>query len=478
MGQARLQRPSHAPSNHARVQSGPSDPWRDYAEELGIVIESLDVTDLRTREQTLTATYERFQSAGLTLDLTRGKPSAAQLALSDPLDNGDATLVAADGTDVRNYGSLDGLPEARALGGELLGVDPAAVIAGGNSSLTLMYLYLLNALHYGPVGPGSAWRDAGRVRFLCPVPGYDRHFTILQDLGIEMLNVPMLDDGPDMDHVEEHVRTDSRIRGIWCVPKYSNPGGQIYSDRTIERLARLASVAAPHFRVICDNAYAVHDLHDDPPELPNVMEAFSRQNAGDNLVLFGSTSKITRAGAGISFIASSPANLDQFRNRLQVLTIGPDKVNQLRHVRFLRNLDGIRTHMRKHRAILRPKFDLVQQRLAEALTDAGMGSWTTPRGGYFLSFDTPPGLAKEVVRLAGAAGVKLTPAGATFPYRRDPDDVNIRLAPTFPELADLDQAMQVFVVCVQLASVRHALATRSERPAFQQEGPRNIPSRR
>ncbi|MEE2636616.1 MAG: aminotransferase class I/II-fold pyridoxal phosphate-dependent enzyme [Acidobacteriota bacterium] len=428
------------------------------------MIESLDLMDLRAREQTLTSAYDRFRAAGLTLDLTRGKPSGAQLALSDPLDAGNATLVSADGTDVRNYGGLDGLPEARALGGELLGVAPTTVIAGGNSSLTLMYLYLMNAWLYGPVGPGSAWRDAGPVRFLCPVPGYDRHFTILEDLGIEMINVPMLDDGPDMDRVEEHVRTDPAIRGIWCVPKYSNPGGQVYSDRTIERLARLASMASPHFRVMYDNAYAVHDLDHDPPELPSAMEAFTRQNTTDSLVLFGSTSKITRAGAGIAFIASSPANLDQFRRRMRVFTIGPDKVNQFRHVHFLRDLDGIRAHMRKHAAILRPKFDLVQRRLTEALTGAGMGSWTTPRGGYFLSFDTSPGLAKEVVRLASAAGVKLTPAGATFPYRRDPDDANIRLAPTFPDLADLDQAMQVFVVCVQLATVRQALAARGNRP--------------
>ena len=419
-----------------------------------------DPDTLRSRERELTAAHEEFRSAGLSLDLTRGKPSPAQLALSDALDAGDGGLAAADGTDVRNYGGLDGLPEAKRLGAAWLGVRPDEVIAGGNSSLTLMYLYLLNAWLHGPAGPGTAWRKSGTARFLCPVPGYDRHFAILEDLGIEMVNVPMRDDGPDMDRVEEHVRADASIRGIWCVPKYSNPGGQVYSEATVDRLARLAAVAGPHFRILCDNAYAVHDLDDEPPRLANVMDACRRHGTEDSLVLFASTSKVTRAGAGISFMGGSPATLDWFRRRMQVVTIGPDKVNQLRHVRFLRDLDHVRTHMRKHAAILRPKFDLVFRKLSEALDGTGTGSWTTPRGGYFLSFDARPGLAGEIVRLAARAGVKLTPAGATFPYGRDPDDANIRLAPTFPELADLDQAMRVFVVCVELASVRQALENR------------------
>ncbi len=340
----------------------------------------------------------------------------------------------------------------------MLEVRPEEVIAGGNSSLTLMYLYLLNAWLYGPVGPGSAWRDSGTVRFLCPVPGYDRHFAILEDLGIEMINVPMLAGGPDMDQVEALVRDDPSVKGLWCVPKYSNPSGQIYVDGTIDRLARLGTTASPHFRIMCDNAYAVHDFDDDPPRLANFMDACRRHGTEDSLVLFGSTSKVTRAGGGISFVAGSATNLDTIWKRLQVLTIGPDKVNQLHHVRFLRNLDGIRAHMRKHAAILQPKFDLVQQSLTDALAGAGMGSWSSPQGGYFVSFDALSGLASTIVRLAGEAGVKLTPAGATFPYGRDPDDANIRLAPTFPEVAELDQAMQVFVVCVQLASVRHRLA--------------------
>ncbi len=415
---------------------------------------TLSQEDLRKREQTLDADYRRFQEAGLALDLTRGKPNPAQVALSDELDAAGDGWIASDGTDTRNYGGLDGLPEARALGAAMLDVAPDAVWAGGNCCLSLMYFYLLNAWLYGPAGPGTAWRDTGPVRFLCPVPGYDRHFAILEDLGIDMVNVPMRDDGPDMDEVEARVRGDRTIRGIWCVPKYSNPGGEIYSEATIDRLARLPSLASPHFRVMCDNAYAVHDLDNNSPTLPSIMDAYRRHGAEDSLVLFASTSKITRAGAGISFIAGSPATLGHFRKRMQVCTIGPNKINQLRHVRFLQDLAGIRAHMRKHAAILRPKFDLVLKHLSDALHGTGLGSWTTPRGGYFLSFNALPNLATDIVSLAAGAGVKLTPAGATFPYRHDPQDTNIRLAPTFPEPEELSRAMDVFVVCVQLASIR------------------------
>ena len=422
-----------------------------------MTLDRLSLEELRARERELDATHQGFRNAGLALDLTRGKPNPAQLALSDGLDTVTGGLVTAGGTDTRNYGGVDGLPEARALGAALLGVRPEEVIAGGNSSLTLMYWYLLNAWLYGPAGPGTAWRDSGVVRFLCPVPGYDRHFTILEDLGIEMVNVPMTDDGPNMDQVDAQVQADPSLKGIWCVPRFSNPGGQVYSDVTIDRLGRLGSIASPHFRIMCDNAYAVHDIYDDAPRLANIRDACRRHHTEESLVLFGSTSKITRAGAGISFIAASTTNLEQFRKRMQVFTIGPDKVNQLRHVRFLRDLDGIRAHMRKQATLLRPRFELVLHHLSTALDGAGMGSWTSPRGGYFVSFDALPGLATEIVGLAADAGVKLTPAGATFPYRRDPNDANIRLAPTFSEVAELDQAMRVFVVCVQLASVRSRL---------------------
>ena len=420
-------------------------------------LDRFDHDQLLAREREIEVAYQRFRNLGLALDLTRGKPNPAQLTLSDGLDAVEGGLVTADGTDTRNYGGIDGLPEARALGAALLGVRPEEVIAGGNSSLTLMYCFLLHAWLYGPAGPGTAWRDSGTVRFLCPVPGYDRHFTLLEDLGIEMITVPMRDDGPDMDQVEARVREDPALQGIWCVPKYANPGGQVYSDATVDRLGRLGTIAGPHFRIMYDNAYAVHDLYDDAPRLANVMDACRRHRTEDSVVLFGSTSKITRAGAGIAFIAASPTTLGQFRKRMQVFTIGPDKVNQLRHVRFLRDLEGIRAHMRKQAAILRPRFELVLQHLSTSLDGAAMGSWTSPRGGYFVSFDALPGLATEIIGLAADAGVKLTPAGATFPYRRDPNDANIRLAPTFSELADLDQAMQIFVVCVQLASLRSRL---------------------
>ena len=425
-----------------------------------VTLDRLTHDELLAQARELNDTYGQFREAGLSLDLTRGKPSSSQLALADTLDTGDAVdsgFIAADGTDTRNYGGLDGLTEARALGAGLLGVRADEVIAGGNSSLTLMYLYLMNAWLYGPAGPGSAWKDSGTARFLCPVPGYDRHFTILEDLGIEMVNVRMTVDGPDMDQVESLIREDPTIKGMWCVPKYSNPGGETYSVATVERLARLGTFAAPHFRIMCDNAYAVHDLDDTPPELDNVMDACRAQGTDDSLVLFASTSKVTRAGAGISFMAGSPVNLAAFRARLQALTIGPDKVTQLRHVRFLQDADGVRAHMQKHAEILRPKFELVQRRLSGALEGKGMGRWSTPRGGYFVSFDSLPGLAGRIISLAEDAGVKLTPAGATFPYRRDPDNTNIRLAPTFPDLSDLDQAMRVFTVCVELASVTQRL---------------------
>ncbi len=424
-------------------------------------LEDLTREELLARERELDAAYQAFQTAGLALDLTRGKPSPAQLDLSNDLAGLEGGWHAANGTDTRNYGGLDGLAEARALGAELLGVHPDEVLAGGNSSLTLMYLYLLNAWVHGPAGHGSAWRDSETVRFLCPVPGYDRHFAILEDLGIEMLTVPMTDQGPDMDAVEAKLAADPTIKGIWCVPKYSNPTGQVYSDDTVERLAGLATIAGPHFRIMCDNAYAVHDLDDEPPILANVMDACRRRGTEDSLVLFGSTSKVTWAGAGLSWVAGSSSTLSNFRRRLQVSTIGPDKVSQLRHVRFLKNLDGVRAHMKRHAALLRPKFDLVVRHLEEALGGTGMGRWTNPRGGYFISFDARPGLASTIIALAAAAGVKLTPAGATFPYGKDPDDANIRLAPTFPELDELDRALQVFVVCVQLASVRQRLAAAS-----------------
>ena len=413
-----------------------------------------------TRERELTAWFDALKDAGLALDLTRGKPGPEQLALSDGLDDlvgGNYRLD--DGTDVRNYGGLTGIPEARRLGADLLGVHTDEVIAGGNSSLALMYEYVLHAWLNGPLGSETAWRrEPGALKFLCVVPGYDRHFRITESLGFELVNVRIVDGGPDMDRIEALVADDPGIKGIWCVPKYSNPTGHVYSDAVVERFARLARQAGPDFRILWDNAYAVHDLDDDPPVLANLMDRCRAAGTADSVVLFASTSKITRAGAGVAFLAASLANLAAFTKHLGVQTIGPDKVNQLRHVRFLRDAGGIRALMRRQAAIVRPKFDLVRRHLEDGLVPDCLGSWTNPRGGYFLSFETPPGLASRVVALAGEAGVKLTPAGATFPYGRDPDDTNIRIAPTYPSLDEIDRAMPVFVHAVALAAVRQRLA--------------------
>ena len=423
-----------------------------------MILDQSPDTNLAARERKLAAQYTEFQSLGLQLDLTRGKPSPEQLTLSNPLDGGlGDDYLTPDGIDVRNYGGLEGLPSARRLGAALLGVQDTEVIVGGNASLTLMYQYLLGAWQWGPLGPDSAWqREQGPLKFLCVVPGYDRHFTITEDLGFDLINVRMLEDGPDMDDVEQLVANDPLIKGIWCVPKYQNPTGHTYTETVVRRMARLGKIAGPHFRIMWDNAYAVHDLYDDDgPTLVNIMDACRAEGTVDSVVIFGSTSKITRAGGGISFLAASPGNLASFKARLAVQTIGPDKLNQLRHVRFLRDLDGIHALMRRHAAIIRPKFERVLAHL-----DAGLqriATWTRPRGGYFLSVDVPHGTARDVVRLAGEAGVKLTPAGATFPYSRDPDDANIRLAPTYPNLEEIETAMPVFVNSVKLAAVRQQL---------------------
>ncbi len=424
-------------------------------------LDTMSRSELEAELERLQAEYRSHQGAGLELDITRGKPSGAQLDLSVQLDGAlGGDYVASDGTDTRGYGGLDGLPEAKAVGADLLGVDPGSVIVGGNSSLTLMYLYLMHCHHHGPGAGGGPWRDAqGGASFLCPVPGYDRHFGICEDLGIRMIPVAMTGEGPDMQQVESLVSADATIKGIWCVPKYSNPTGETYSEATVRRVAALANAAGPGFQVMWDNAYAVHDL-DTPEPLADVMAVASELGTADSIVMFASTSKITFAGAGLAFAAGSPATTAAFRERLAALTIGPDKVNQLRHVRFLETVGGVRALMQRHAEILQPKFRAVQDRLRDGLGNLGLATWTDPRGGYFVSVDTRPGLAKQVVQLAADAGVKLTPAGAAFPYGDDPQDRNIRLAPSYPPLADVDRAMRVFVTCVKLASVRQALDQR------------------
>ncbi|MDZ7687030.1 MAG: aminotransferase class I/II-fold pyridoxal phosphate-dependent enzyme [Gammaproteobacteria bacterium] len=421
---------------------------------------SLSHEQLEALDASLTEEYETFCAEKLNLDLTRGKPASEQLDLSSALDGilGGFYLLQ-DGTDVRNYGGILGIPEARALGGEILDLPASEVLVGGNSSLTLMYLYL----DYMNVHAEDSWsREAAaagsKIKFLCPVPGYDRHFTICEHLDIEMITVPLTDDGPDMDQVESPVASDPLIKGIWCVPKYSNPTGQTYSDETVSRLAALPSKAGKQFRIMWDNAYAVHDLTDNPDRLANLMEAARNAGTADSVIMLASTSKVTFAGAGISFFGAIETNLKAFEHYLSAQIIGFDKVNQLRHVRFLRDRDTLAAHMSRHAEIIKPKFDRVLDTLDEKLGDTGIAEWTRPRGGYFISVNTLPGLASDVVKLAAEAGVKLTPAGATFPYGVDPENSNIRIAPTFPSIDQLDKAMQVFVTCISLASVRSLLS--------------------
>ena len=421
-------------------------------------IDAMDAAALARAEAELERSYAALQAEGLDLDLTRGKPAGDQLALSAALDGAlEGGYRTEDGTDTRGYGGADGIAEARRLGAEWLGLAPEEVLTGGNSSLTLMYLFLLGTHRFGLDGPGSAWADdpAG-ARFLCPVPGYDRHFAICQDLGIGMVPVPMTGEGPDMDRVEALVAGDPGVRGMWCVPRYSNPTGETYSADTVRRIAGLGRIAAPGFRVMWDNAYAVHHLAGGTPPPENVMARCRAAGTEDSVVQFASTSKVTFAGAGISFFGGSRRNVDWFRSRLSVMTIGPDKVNQLRHMRLLPDMDALHAHMVRHAELLRPKFDCVRRRLEEGLGNLGMGRWTDPAGGYFVSFWTGLGLAKETVRLAARAGVRLTPAGAAFPCGDDPEDSHIRLAPSFPPLAEVDRAMEVFVTCVKLAAVRGA----------------------
>ena len=425
-------------------------------------LKTMEPSALAERERELHARFDELAGVGLNLDLTRGKPSIDQLKLSAGLDGAiKGDYCTENGTDTRGYGGVDGIAEARRLAGAWLGLPPDNTMVGGSSSLTLMYLFMLGAHRFGLTGSGSAWADdpAG-ARFLCPAPGYDRHFTICADLGIEMETIPMTGAGPDMDIAEQRIQADPGIKGIWCVPKHSNPTGESYSDETVKRIAALAAIAGKGFRVMWDNAYTVHELDDTVTPVQNIMDCAREIGTEDSVVLFGSTSKVTFAGAGLAFIGASAGNIAFFRQRVSVMTVGPDKVNQLRHVRLLPDMDAVHTLMRGHAGILKPKFDCVQQHLHESLGNLGMGNWTTPSGGYFISFYAHPGCAQEIVRLAGEAGVKLTPAGAAYPYGNDPDDSHIRLAPSFPPLAEVDQAMKIFVICVQLATVRKMLADR------------------
>ncbi|MEH6519105.1 MAG: aminotransferase class I/II-fold pyridoxal phosphate-dependent enzyme [Halioglobus sp.] len=421
-------------------------------------IDQASKDQLKTELNVLERAYLELQKQELSLDLTRGKPGKDQVALSNPLDGIlEGHYLSANGTDVRNYGGLDGLAEAREFFGSLLGCNAEETLIGGNSSLALMYFTLEVAVHHGLRGPNSAWSRHKTNKFICPVPGYDRHFTVCEHLGIEMLTVDMLDTGPDMDAVEALLAADDSIRGMWCVPRFSNPTGCTYSDETVDRIAGLGAKAGEDFLVMWDNAYVVHTLSPSAPALASIRQCCEKHGTCDSVVQFGSTSKITFAGAGLAYLASSKNILGALKAQLAFQTIGPDKVNQLRHLRFLKDRETLESHMAKHAELIKPRFDAVLQTLDAELAGTGMGEWTHPLGGYFISFQSRPGLAAEIVGLAADIGVKLTPAGATYPYGKDPQDANIRLAPTFPSLSEVQATVKAFVVCVKLASVRQAL---------------------
>ena len=414
--------------------------------------------ELKQLEQALTKEYEELKSQNLKLDLTRGKPSSEQLDLADALDGIlEGELTDAAGIDTRNYGGLRGIISARQMGANLLGTDVANTMSVGNSSLNIMYMVMLNNYLYGSRGKDTAWNQLKAPKMLCPVPGYDRHFSITENLNIEMINVEMDENGPDMDQVEALIKADSDIIGMWCVPKYSNPSGATYSDEVVDRIAALRKIANSSFRVMWDNAYAVHDLVEDFTQLASITERCKVHGTEDSVWQFASTSKVTHAGSGISFISSTEDNLKNFEKLLGVTTIGADKVNQLRTVKLLPDMNAVYKHMAKHREILAPKFEVVLDNLNSELDDQ-FATWTKPEGGYFVSLDTQPNLAKSVITMASEAGVVLTGAGAPFPYGNDPKDCNIRIAPSFPPLDELKSAMNVLTMCIKLATVRQIMA--------------------
>lgn len=416
--------------------------------------------ELQREYRKLSAAYREMEQQGLHLDLSRGKPSPEQLELSrkmlDEVNSG-SVLDSVDGTDCRNYGGLDGIPEAKALLAGMVGCRPEQVIVGGNSSLTLMFDILSHAMIDGLLG-GTPWCQVPDRKFLCPVPGYDRHFAMTEHFGFELVPVPMLADGPDMNLVERLVCEDASIKGIWCVPKYQNPTGVVFSHEVLERFANLKP-AAKDFRIFWDNAYCVHDLYPDEAEpLPDILSLCEQAGSPDLVYEFCSTSKAAFPGAGISGVAASAANLIELRRVWKFATIGPDKLNQLRQARFFRNTAGLKAHMARHAELLRPKFERVEAILKEDLARSGAGSWTEPKGGYFISFDTLPGCAARTVELCKKAGVKFTPAGATWPCGRDPEDRNIRLAPSYASVEEIEAAVHLFTICVRLAALESLTA--------------------
>lgn len=418
--------------------------------------------ELLQEKASLEAAYKSYAQSGLKLDMSRGKPSAEQLDISmgmmDVL-NSNTDLSCEDGTDCRNYGVLDGIQEAKVLLGDMIECHPDNIIIYGNSSLNIMYDCIARSMTHGVMG-NTPWCKLDKVKFLCPVPGYDRHFAITEYFGIEMINVPMLPTGPDMDMVEELVSKDEAIKGIWCVPKYSNPQGITYSDETVRRFARLKP-AAKDFRIYWDNAYGVHHLYDiDQDSLIEILAECKRAGNPDMVYKFCSTSKISFPGSGVAAIATSANNLEDIKKQMKVATIGHDKVNQLRHVRFFKDIHGMEEHMKKHAAILRPKFEMIINTFNEELAGREVGSWIAPKGGYFISFEALEGCAKAIVAKAKKAGVTMTPAGAPYPYGKDPKDSTIRIAPSYPTIEDLKKATDIFVTCVKLVSIDKILESK------------------
>ena len=414
----------------------------------------LSEQERRKIKEDLLQRYGEFQSRQLTLDMTRGKPCSEQLDLALGMLEGDIgkAYLTQNGLDCRNYGGLDGIPAAKILFADYMGVDPDELILGGNSSLNMMHDTILRAMVKGLTDSTPPWGQLPKIKFLCPSPGYDRHFFICEYLGIEMIPIDMQENGPAMDSVENLVAKDADIKGIWCVPKYSNPTGVVYSDEVVERLANMKAQAAD-FRIFWDNAYAVHQLADIPAPLKNILTACKQAGNPERAFMFGSTSKISFAGAGLAIMAGSQKNMQWVTNQMAFQTIGPDKLNQLRHTLFFKDMGGIEAHMKKHAAILKPKFDAVQSILETELNGKNIASWSKPQGGYFVSIDTLEGCAASVIKKAADAGVKLTPAGSAYPYKNDPLDRNIRIAPSFPPLDDIQVAMELVAVCIQLVSL-------------------------
>lgn len=415
--------------------------------------------ELLALKEELEKAYEDAKGKGLQLDMSRGKPAASQLDMTMPMMNilnAESVMKTEAGIDCRNYGILDGIPEAKVLMGEMMGVPAENVIVCGNASLSIMYDTVARSMIHGVCG-STPWCKLDKVKFLCPSPGYDRHFAITEHFGIEMITIPMTPTGPDMDMVEQYVNNDAAVKGIWCIPKYSNPQGISYSDDTVKRFAALKP-AAEDFRIFWDNAYVIHHLYDD--EQDEILEILSEcEKAGnpDMVYEFASTSKVSFAGAGIAAVASSQKNLDFMKNSMTIQTIGYDKINQLRHVRYFKNMDGLKAQMKKHADIMRPKFEAVLNTLESELGGLGIAEWCRPKGGYFISFEAMEGCAKAIVAKCKEAGVVMTGAGATYPYGKDPKDTNIRIAPSFPTPEEMEQATELFVLCVKLVSVEKLL---------------------